>query len=323
MGTVEEVGRDVTDLRPGDRVIVPFVIADGRCWFCQNGVPTACTSTNPNYGPEGGLITEKGAALFGYTDLYGGCAGGQAERVRVPMAHIGPRKVPAHLSDEQVLFLTDILPTGWAAATWGDVRPGDTVAVFGCGPVGLMAMKCAWIKGAERVIGIDILPYRLEMAKKAADAFTINAAEQDPVDVLRDVTWGRGPDVCIDAAGAEADRSLLGKINAILHLQRGTMKVLRQCVSAVRRGGRISVVGVYGTPYDNFPLGQIFDKGLTLRFGQTPVHLYLDELLKLIEEGRIRADDIITHRIPLAEAERAYRIFNRKEENCVKVVLLP
>jgi threonine dehydrogenase-like Zn-dependent dehydrogenase len=294
------------------------------CWFCTHGVPTACAASNPDhYGPEGGTMKEKGGGLFGYTDLYGGFAGGQAERVRVPYADYGLRVVPPNLRDEQVLFLTDILPTGWTAIDWVMPVQDQTVAVFGCGPVGLMAMKIARLRGAARVIGVDVQPYRLEMAQRAAGAEPVNAAEHDPVQVLRHMTQGRGPDICVDAVGMEPDRSWLEKISAVFHLQRGSMKVLEMALSAVRRGGKVSVVGVYGTTYDNFPLGQIFDKGIKLFAGQALVHNYIDELLGLIEERKLRADDIITHVLPLQEAPRGYEIFNRKEDNCVKVVLKP
>jgi S-(hydroxymethyl)glutathione dehydrogenase / alcohol dehydrogenase len=324
MGIVEEAGSDVRRLRVGDRVVVPFPIACGACYFCQHGLPGHCENSNPEkYGPEGGLLDQKGGGLFGYTDLYGGYNGGQAEYVRVPYAHFGPRKVASDFSDEEVLFLTDILPTGYSAIDWAQLQGGETVAVFGCGPVGLMAMKCAWLRGAKRVIGIDIEPYRLATAIRTANAEIFNAAESDPVRAIRDVTEGRGADVCVDAVGMEANRNLLDKLSNIVHAQTGSIKALQTAISAVRRGGVVSVVGVYGMPYDNFPLGQIFDKGITLRFGQAPAQKYIDELLTWVEQRRIRLDDIITHRLPLAQAPHAYEIFNKKEDDCVKVVLKP
>ena len=324
MGVVEEVGPDVRNLSRGDRVVVPFPIACGHCFFCRTDLPVACENSNAkNYGPEGGLMSEKGGGLFGYTDLYGGYRGGQAELVRVPYADYGPRPVPSGLTDEQVLFLSDILPTGWSGIDWADVKGGETVAVFGCGPVGLMAMKSAWVRGAKRVIGVDILPYRLEMAQKAANAETINSHEQDPIALIRDMTEGRGADVCVDAVGMEADRTRMEKISNVLHAQAGTPKVLYTCMSAVRRGGSVSILGVYGTTYDNFPIGQWIDKGLRIKGGQAPVHKYIDQLMRLISEGRIRTDDIITHPLPLEKAPHAYRVFNDKKENCVKVVLKP
>jgi S-(hydroxymethyl)glutathione dehydrogenase/alcohol dehydrogenase len=324
MGIVEEIGSNVASLQVGDRVVVPFPIACGGCFFCQHGLPGHCENSNPEkYGPEGGLLDQKGGGLFGYTDFYGGYDGGQAEYVRVPYANFGPRKVTSDFRDEEVLFLTDILPTGYMAIDWAELQGGETVAVFGCGPVGLMAMKCAWLRGAKRVIGIDIEPYRLATAKRTANAEILNAAENDPVEAIRDLTEGRGADVCVDAVGMEANRNLLDKLSNIIHAQAGSTKGLQTAISAVRRGGVVTVVGVYGTPYDNFPLGQIFDKGITMRFGQAPVQKYIDELLTWVEQRKIRLDDIITHRLPLAQAPHAYEIFNKKEDNCVKVVMKP
>jgi S-(hydroxymethyl)glutathione dehydrogenase/alcohol dehydrogenase len=324
MGIVEEVGSAVRNLARGDRVVVPFPIACGQCFFCSQGLPVHCEISNEeHYGPEGGLLEQKGGALFGYTDLYGGYRGGQAEYVRVPFADVGPRKVPERFRDEEVLFLTDILPTGFSGVEWAGVRGGETVAVFGCGPVGLMAQKCAWVRGAKRVIGLDVEPYRLEMARRSANSEVINVKESDPVETIRSMTDGRGADVCIDAVGMEADRSLLDKAKNILHLEMGTINALRLCFSATRRGGSVSILGVYAMPYDNFPIGQIFDKGLKIFSGQALVHRYIDELISWLEQDRIRLDDIITHRLPLAEAPHGYEIFNEKKEECVKVVLKP
>lgn len=324
MGIVEETGPGVTSLKKGDRVVVPFPIACGGCFFCNHGLPGHCENSNPdNYGPEGGMVTEKGGALFGYTDLYGGYDGGQAEFVRVPYANFGPRKVSSEFSDEEVLFLTDILPTGYTAIDWAGMKGGETVAVFGCGPVGLMAQKVAWLKGAKRVIGVDIQPYRLEAARRTANAETLNAEDTDVVQAIRDMTEGRGADVCVDAVGLEADRGVIDKLNNIIHMQAGSIKALKACISAVRRGGVVTVVGVYGMPYDAFPLGQIFDKGIGMRFGQAPAQHYIDELLGWVEERKIRLDDIISHRLPLEEAPHGYDIFNKKQDNCVKVVLKP
>lgn len=322
MGVVEEVGKQVTSLKKGDRVVVPFPIACGQCFFCQHLLPNNCERSNDNYGPEGGLLKEKGAALFGYTDLYGGYDGGQAEYVRVPYANFGPRLIQQGLADEQVLFLTDIFPTGWAAVDWAGLKGGETVAVFGCGPVGLMAQKAAWIKGAGRVIGIDVLDYRLEMAKKASKAEVLNYDQVDVVQAIRDMTDGRGADVCIDAVGMEADRNLGEKAFDVLKGQAGTAKVIDLCARAVRRGGIITIVGVYATRY-SFPLGQLFDKSITLRMGQAPVQNYIDELLDLVENKKVILDDIITHQLPLDQAEHAYDIFCKKQDNCVKVVLKP
>jgi S-(hydroxymethyl)glutathione dehydrogenase / alcohol dehydrogenase len=323
MGFVEEVGPEVRRLKKGDRVVVPFPIACGQCYFCAKQLTTNCENSNPKYGPEGAILHDKGAALFGYTDLYGGYDGGQAEAVRVPFADFGPRVVPEQLTDEQILFTTDILPTGWASVDWAQPQPGDTIAVFGCGPVGLMAQKSAWLQGAGRVIGIDILPYRLEMARRTTAADVINAAEVDPVEAIREMTNGRGADICIDAVGMEAHRTFLDKVNATIHGQVGSDKVLELCMSAVRRNGSISIVGVYGSPYDNFPLDKIFEKGLRISAGQVPVHKYIDKLMQLIVDDQIITDDIITHRMPLIEVSRGFEIFNEKQEDCVKVVLKP
>ncbi|MEW5850683.1 MAG: zinc-dependent alcohol dehydrogenase [Myxococcota bacterium] len=324
LGVVEEVGGEVKKLRRGDRVLVPFCIACGTCFFCQKDLPGHCERSNPErYGPEGGILGQKGGGLFGYTDLYGGYAGGQAEYVRVPFADVGPRKVPDHLTDEQALFLTDILPTGWTAMDWGEVKGGESVAIFGCGPVGIMAAKCALFRGARRVFLVDREDYRLHRARQLTDAFAINYETEDAVDIIRSMTGGRGADVCVDAVGLEAHRTPVDKLSNLVHGQMGSIQALKMCLSAVRRGGILSGVGVYGMPYDNFPLGQAFDKGLTLRFGQALVHKYVDQLLGLVAEGKLRADDVISHRMPLSEAPRAYEIFNAKRDACLKVVLLP
>jgi len=323
MGVVEEVGPAITNLKEGDRVIVPFPMADGTCWYCRHGLPTACENSNHLHGPEGNVVKGKGGGIFGYTDLYGGKDGGQAEKVRVPFADYGPRKVPAGLTDEQVLFLTDVMPTAWQAAQWGEIQEGDTVAVFGCGPIGLIAQRAAKFMGAGKVIGVDIQDYRLDMARRLMGSVTVNADEMEPDEFIRQETEGRGADVVIDAVGMEADRNILQKAAAVMHLQRGSMEVLRHCFGSARRGGRVSVVGVYALPYDNFPIGQFFDKGLSMRGGQANVHEVVDELLGLVEQGKFRADDIITHTMKLDEAPYAYDIFNRKEDGCVKVVLKP
>ncbi len=324
MGIVEETGPGVTNLKRGDRVIVPFPIACGGCFFCSHNLPGHCEHSNPDkYGPEGALFKQKGGGMFGYTDLYGGYDGGQAEYVRVPYANFGPRHAPAGLTDEEVLFLTDIFPTGYSAVEWGGVKGGETVAVFGCGPVGLMAQKVAWARGARRVIGVDLENYRLQKARETCGSETLNLHDVDPVEAIRDMTEGRGADVCIDAVGQEAERSIWQRIANIVHMEVGSLNALRMCLSAVRRGGVVSVVGVYAVPYDNFPLGQIFDKGITLRFGQAPVHACIDDLLQWVETKRVRLDDIITHKLTLDEAPHAYDIFNRKQDGCVKVVMYP
>src|SRR4030095_4241339 len=323
MGVVEEAGSDVNDMRKGDRVVVPFPIACGACFFCQHELPGHCENSNPkHYGPEGALLSQKGGGLFGYTDLYGGYAGGQSEYVRVPYSNFGPRKIADAFEDEEVLFLTDIFPTGYTAIDWAGVYGGETVAVFGCGPVGLMAQKVAWLRGAKRVIGVDIQEYRLAAARETAKSETINAQDDDPIKAIREVTDGRGADVCVDAVGMEADRNIADKLGNIWRAEIGSTKVLENCISAVRRGGFVSVAGVCGIPY-KFPLGQVFDKGIKLAFGQAPVQKYIDELLTLIEQRKIKLNDIITHRLPLEKAPEAYEIFSEKKDGCVKVVLQP
>ena len=324
MGIIEETGSAITHLKKGDRVVVPFPIACGHCHFCNNHLPTACENSNKeHYGPEGDMMKGKGGGLFGYTDLYGAYAGGQAEYVRVPYANFSPRVVPENMTDEQVLFLTDIFPTGWSAIDWAQLKGGETVAIFGSGPVGLMAQKAAWLQGAKRVIAIDPLPYRLNMAKRVNNVETINPHEVDPIQAIYDMTNGRGADVCVDAVGVEAERSFFEKVKAVLNVEKGTMKVLDNCIKAVRRGGTVTVVGVYGTPYDNFPVHRIFDKGITLKFGQAPVQNYIDHLFTLVQEEKVILHDIVTHKLPLSEATNAYEIFKKKEDDCVKVILKP
>lgn len=324
MGIVEETGSQVTKLKKGDRIIVPFPIACGHCYFCGIGLSTHCETSNPeHYGPQGDLTQGKGGGLYGYTDLYGGYSGGQAEYVRVPFADFGARIVPDQFTDEEVLFLTDIFPTGWTAVDWGNVQGGETVAIFGSGPVGLMAQKAAWARGAERVIAIDILPYRLEMARRINRVDTINGAEVDCVEAIRDMTQGRGADVCIDAVGMEAHRTTLDKLKAAVNVEKGSDRVLELCIEAVRRGGIVSVVGVYGSPYDNFPVHRVFDKGITIKMGQAPVQYYIDELMSIVTSRQVKLDDIITHPMPLSQAAYGYEIFKKKREDCVKVVLKP
>lgn len=327
MGIVEETGKNIKNLKKGDRVVVPFPIACGHCFFCNHHMPGNCENSNPeHYGPEGGLLTEKGGALFGYTDLYGGYDGGQAQYVRVPYADYGPRIVPDNLTDEQVLFLTDIFPTGYTGVDWGEVKGGETVAIFGAGPVGIMAAKSAWLRGAGRVLIVDTLPYRLQMARKASNAETIlweGSDDKDVIEKIRAVTEGRGADVCIEAVGFEPERSFIDRAKAVVNMEKGSPKVIEACMSAVRRGGIVSVLGVYPTTYDNFPLGQLFDKGITIRGGQAPAHKHIDKLLEFVKEGKVKLDDIITHRLPLTKIADGYSMFKKKEDNCVKVVLDP
>jgi S-(hydroxymethyl)glutathione dehydrogenase/alcohol dehydrogenase len=324
MGIVEEVGSAVTRLKKGDRVIVPFPIACGECFFCKHQASPACENSNyKNYGPAGNMMEQKGGALYGYTDLYGGYSGGQAEYVRVPYADISPRVIPENLSDEQALFLTDIFPTGWSAIDWAQLKGGEVVAIFGSGPVGLMAQKAAWINGASMVIAIDPLDYRLEKARAVNNVETLNPHKVDVVEAIRQMTGGRGADVCVDAVGFEPERTIMDRLKATVNFEKGSMKVLEMCFEAVRRMGTVSIMGVYGSSYDNFPLFRTFDKGLTIKQGQAPVLNYIDKLIELVSSGKVVLDDIITHKLPLSEASHAYKIFDEKEDDCVKVVLKP
>jgi alcohol dehydrogenase len=324
MGIVEEVGPNVKRVKKGDRVVVPFTIACGSCFFCQQGFHPNCVHSNPGmYGPEGDLMKGKGGGMFGYTDMYGGYNGGQAEYVRVPYGNTGPKIIPDELTDEQVVFLTDIFPTGWSAAKWGKVKPGDTVVIFGSGPVGLMAQKAAWVLGAKRVIAVDPLEYRLKKARDVNKVETINADDEDLMEKIRSMTEGRGADVAIDAVGMEASRTFMEKVRTVVNMEKGTMKVIEMCTEAVRRSGIISVVGVYASPYDNFPIHRIFDKGLIMQFGQAQTHMYIDQCFELVRTGKVTLDDIITHRLPLSQAAEAYEMFKNKTDDCVKVIMKP
>lgn len=324
MGIVEETGSAVKNLKRGDRVIVPFPIACGQCFFCNHGASPSCENSNyKHYGPNGDLMDQKGGALFGYTDLYGGYSGGQAEYVRVPYADISPRIIPEHLSDEQALFLTDIFPTGWSAIDWAQLKGGEVVAIFGSGPVGLMAQKAAWLNGAKRVIAIDPLDYRLQKAYAVNKVDTLNPHQVDVVEAIREMTGGRGADVCVDAVGFEPEHTFMDRLKATVNFEKGSMKVLDLCFQAVRRSGTVSIVGVYGSTYDNFPLSRMFDKGLTIKQGQAPVLNYIDHLIELVNDGKVVLDDIISHSLPLSEVSHAYKIFDEKEDDCVKVILKP
>jgi threonine dehydrogenase-like Zn-dependent dehydrogenase len=330
MGEVVEVGRDVKNLAVGDRVIVPFTIACGRCFFCKRQLWSACDNSNPNAAMADKLYGYSGSGLFGYSHLYGGYAGGQAEYVRVPFADIGPFKVPGDLSDEQVLFLTDILPTGYMAAENCNIQPGDTVAVWGCGPVGQFAIQSAWWLGAERVIAIDHYPHRLELAAKYGRAETINFDDQDVSAALDFMTGGRGPDACIDAVGLEAHGASLDaiydRVRTKLFLATDRIHALRQAIYCCRKGGTVSIPGVYGGFLDKMPLGSAFAKGLRFAMGQTHVHRYLEPLLKRIAgNGQPGFDPsyIISHRFKLDEAPRAYEMFSKEQDACTKVVLTP
>lgn len=325
MGIVEDVGKNISHLKTGDRVVVPFPIACGGCFFCNHDLPGGCSNSNPeNYGPEGGLLTEKGGGMFGYTDLYGGYNGGQAEYVRVPYANFGPRKVSDALTDEQLLFLTDIFPTGYTGVMWADLKGGESVAIFGAGPVGSMAVKSAILHNAKKIIVVDTQQYRLDQIKKLTGCETILWKDGEQViNEIRDMTEGRGADVCIEAVGFEPDRDFIDRAKAVINFEKGSIKVIDACMSAVRRGGFVSILGVYPMNYDNFRVGQMFDKGLTIKAGQSPVHAIIDKLLNYVETGQVKLDDIITHRLALQDVAKGYEIFHKKEDNCVKVVLDP
>ena len=325
MGVVEEVGSGVTRLKKGDRVVVPFTISCGNCFFCEKLLYAACENTNPG---RGAILNKKdlrsGAGMFGYTHLYGGYAGGQAEFVRVPRADVGPLKLPDGLDDEQVLFLSDILPTGYQAVLNAAVGPGSTLAIFGAGPVGYMAAACARLLGVERIFMVDHHAYRLAFAKQAYGVETINFDEEDdPAEQIIAATQNRGVDASIDAVGFEAKGSAVETVMANLKLEGGSGKVLRQAMAATRRGGTVSVAGVYSGFIHGFLFGDAFDKGLTFRMGQTHVQQHMPALLEHIQNGMLHPEVIITHRLPLDQAAEGYRIFDKKEQECRKVVLTP
>jgi len=326
MGEVVELGSEVKNLKKGDRVVIPFTISCGSCFFCNRDLWSLCDNSNPNAGLAEKMFGHSPAGLFGYSHLTGGYAGGQAEYARVPFADVGPLKIPDGLSDEQVLFLTDIFPTGYMAAENCDIQPGDTVAVWGCGPVGQFAIRSAFMLGADRVIAIDRIPERLQMAA-AAKAEIINYEEIDAGEAVTEMTGGRGPDSCIDAVGMEAHGTgldaLYDKAKQAVRLESDRPTALRQVILACRKGGTVSIPGVYGGFVDKVPLGAAFNKGLTLKMGQTHVHRYLRPLLDRVQKGEIDPSFVITHRMKLDEAPHAYEIFKQKKDNCIKVVLKP
>jgi threonine dehydrogenase-like Zn-dependent dehydrogenase len=326
MGIVEDVGRGVTQVQRGDRVVIPFVIACGDCFFCRQQLYAACETTNDG---RGAILNKKsippGAALFGYSRLYGGIPGGQAELVRVPKANTGPFKVPGTLADEKVLFLSDILPTAWQAVVNAQVGKGSSLAIYGAGPVGLLSAACARMLGAEQIFMIDHHDYRLAYAEKAYGVIPINFDDDDdPADSLIRQTPGmRGVDAVIDAVGFEAKGSTTETVLATLKLEGSSGKALRQCIAAVRRGGVVSVPGVYAGFIHGFLFGDAFDKGLTFKMGQTHVQRYLPELLEHIELGHLRPEEIITHRMSLEHVAQGYEIFDKRQEDCRKVILIP
>jgi len=327
MGEVVEVGEQITNLRQGDRVVVPFAIACGKCFFCQQQLTSLCDNSNPNATMQEKVTGSGTSGLFGYSHLYGGYAGGQAEYVRVPYADVGPLKVPEGLEDEQVLFLSDILPTAYMAAENASIRPGDIVAVWGCGPVGQLTIKCALMLGAERVIAIDLIKERLALAAQDERVIPINSDKVDLQATLKELTGGRGPDSCIDAVGMEAHGRSIGalydqaKTAAFLATDRPT--VLRQAMMACRKGGVLSIPGVYGGFLDKIPFGAAFAKGLTFKMGQTHVHRYMAPLLDRIQKGEIDPRFIISHRLSLKEGPSGYETFHARPDICTKVVLRP
>jgi threonine dehydrogenase-like Zn-dependent dehydrogenase len=327
MGEVVEVGPENRKLKVGDRVVVPFTIACGGCFFCEKGLWSLCDNSNPNAWMAEKLYGYTTSGLFGYSHLTGGYAGGQAEYARVPFADVGPLKVPENLSDEQVLFLSDILPTGYMAAENCNITPGDIVAIWGAGPVGQMAIKSAWLLGAGRVIAIDSVEERLRMAREKGLAETINYENEDVFDTLKTMTGGRGPDACIDAVGLEAHGvtldAYLDRVKASLFLATDRPSALRQAIHACRKGGVVSIPGVYGGFLDKVPVGAAFQKGLTLKMGQTHVMRYMQPLLERIQSGELDPSFVITHRVPLSGAAEAYKTFREKQDGCIKVVLKP
>jgi threonine dehydrogenase-like Zn-dependent dehydrogenase len=327
MGEVVEVGPEVKNLKPGDRVVVPAIIACGRCFFCKNNLWSLCDNSNPQ-----GLLMEKvygyaTAGIYGYSHLLGGYAGGQAEYVRVPFADVGPLKVSYGLTDEQVLFLSDIFPTGYMAAENCNIQPGDIVAVWGCGPVGQFAIRSAFMLGAERVIAIDRFPERLRMAEEHGHAEVLNYEDVDVFEAVKDMTGGRGPDACIDAVGMEAHGTtvdaIYDRVKNAMWLETDRPHVLREAIQVCRKGGTISVIGVYAGLIDKVPFGIAFNKGLTFRMGQVHVHKYTRLLLDYIEREIINPSFVITHRLSLADAPYGYEIFRKKQDQCIKVVLKP
>jgi len=327
MGEVVELGSEVKNLKKGDRVVVPFTIACGQCFFCKKTMWSLCDNSNPNAGMAEKMYGFTPSGLFGYSHLLGGYAGGQAEYVRVPFADVGPYKVPKGLRDDQVLFLTDIFPTGYQAAENCDIQPGDTIAVWGCGPVGLFAMQSAYMLGAERVIAIDRFPERLQMAQQFGGAEVINYEQVDVGSTLKEMTGGRGPDSCIDAVGMEAHGMTLDNLydKGMQMARIGTDRphVLRQAIMSCRKGGTVSLPGVYGGLLNMLPIGAAHAKSLTFKMGQTHVHRYLPKLMESIEKGKIDPSAIITHRVPLSDAPEAYAMFKNKTDGCVKVVMTP
>lgn len=329
MGEVVEVGPGINSekLKVGDRVVVPFTIACGRCFFCQRQLWSCCDNSNPNYWIAEKMMGYSPSGLFGYSHMMGGYAGGQAQYARVPFADIGPLKIPSDISDEKAVLLSDIFPTGYFAAENADIKPGDTIAIWGCGPVGQFAIRSAFMLGAERVIAIDRVPYRLRMAE-AGGAETIDYEQiDDVVDRLKEMTGGIGPDSCIDAVGMEASGHtlpfIMDRAKQALRLQTDRPNVLRQCIQVCRKGGTVSVPGVYAGFIDKVPMGAFMNKGLAMKTGQTHMMRFMQPLLERVQKGDIDPSFVFTHRVPIDQAPRMYQVFRDKQDNCEKVVLDP
>jgi threonine dehydrogenase-like Zn-dependent dehydrogenase len=327
MGEIVEVGPGVKNLKVGDRVVVPFTIACGHCFFCEQQDWSLCDNSNPNAALAEKAYGFSASGLFGYSHMFGGYAGGQAEYARVPFADVGPIKIPNGIDDEKVLFLSDIFPTGYMAAENCNIRPGDVVAVWGAGPVGQFAIKSAYLLGAGRVIAIDHHPHRLAFARDRSNAEIINYEETDVIEALAAMTGGRGPDACIDCVGLESHGhtvdALYDRGKAMIGLATDRFHALRQAIYACRKGGTVSIPGVYGGLLDKFPLGSAFSKGLTFKMGQTHVHRYLKPLLERVEKGEIDPSFVITHRLKLDDAANGYKTFYNEQDTCMKVVLKP
>lgn len=327
MGEVVEVGPEVRKLQVGDRVVVPFTICCGQCWHCRHGLWSTCENTNPNAWMAEAMFGYTCAGLFGYSHLTGGYAGGQAQFARVPFADIGCLKVESDLPDDKVLFLSDIFPTGYQAAEQCDIHAGDTIAVWGCGPVGQFAIRSAFLLGASRVIAIDRVPERIALAQRA-NADTVNSDEvEDVIEAVKQLSGGRGPDACIDAVGMEADGhdflAIMDKAKFRMGMQTGRPTALRECIQACRPGGTVSVPGVYGGFVDALPMGAFMNKGLKMTTGQTHMINYMRPLLERVERNEIDPSEIITHRVGLDAAPEMYKVFRNKEDHCIKVVMDP
>jgi threonine dehydrogenase-like Zn-dependent dehydrogenase len=327
MGEVVEVGKENTQLKVGDRVVVPFTIACGECFFCKRGFYSGCERTNPDHEKAAKLWGNSPAGLFGYSHLLGGYAGGQAQYLRVPYADAGPIKVPDGLSDEQVLFLSDIFPTGYMGAEFCGIQGGETIAVWGCGPVGQFAIRSAFLLGAERVIAIDAVPERLALAREAG-AETLDFMKEDIYDRIMELTKGRGADACIDAVGTEPETmasadSIMDRVKVAAFMGTDRPHVLRQAIHCCRNFGTVSILGVYGGFVDKIPMGSAINRGLTFRMAQTPVQRYMPKLLKLIEDGKIDPSFVITHRATLEDGRELYKTFRDRKDGCIKVVLKP